>query len=597
MTLIQFRRDTAANWASRNTVLAAGEFGFESDTKKFKIGAGNWNSLDYIDAPTVLAEIAHETIDADLDAREIGFVDIGGGEGYFTVGGVQISGTLVPPAATWSGVAGVPTITAYVTEGGAAADNSIAIATAISTAVSQNANVRIPAGTYNHQGFTPAAGVEIIGDGIGRTILTNTHATNASVTLHGSAEDDYLPGIRLRDMTLTTDGVRTGQAGLDLYLCRTLAASDLLIEDHGTGVLHDSAWALTYTGVRVDGCEIGWHFPDTGGVGSTPVTITGSHALRCTDTGVKIDNRLQTLLWSGGDIAANEVGILVNGTSTAYLTFAGINFESNVTDDIVIGTSGLPASINFSGCRFFRSSAGTNRSVNIAAGGPTNFIGCRWLNYAKAVYQGGSTSALILLGCSTSGVATYLDLNGTTYAYSPIITSRPGGTPVVGYTTDITATSTSILANKTLTSPVLTAPYFSTVMDVNGNKEMDFLATTSAVNYVRLKNAATGSSPFLQGTGTDTDVGLGLAATGTGQVSILNGDLTTGVKFDLSGITAGLKAVAFPNVDTTQLGVSTNGAPASAAATGVKGEVRIAGGYMYVCTATDTWVRASASSW
>lgn len=112
MTLIQFRRGTAAQWTEANTLLESGEFGFETDTRKFKIGPGNWSVLDYIDAPTVLASLGPDFIDANLDARDIGFVDDGGGAGHFTVGGVAISGTLVPPAATWSGVAGKPEFTA-----------------------------------------------------------------------------------------------------------------------------------------------------------------------------------------------------------------------------------------------------------------------------------------------------------------------------------------------------------------------------------------------------------------------------------------------------------------------------------------------------
>ncbi len=45
--LIQVRRDTAANWTSKNPTLAAGEIAFETDTKKVKIGDGStaWNSL------------------------------------------------------------------------------------------------------------------------------------------------------------------------------------------------------------------------------------------------------------------------------------------------------------------------------------------------------------------------------------------------------------------------------------------------------------------------------------------------------------------------------------------------------------------------
>lgn len=46
---IQRRRGTAAQWASANPVLLAGEEGFESDTGKVKIGDGAaaWASLKY----------------------------------------------------------------------------------------------------------------------------------------------------------------------------------------------------------------------------------------------------------------------------------------------------------------------------------------------------------------------------------------------------------------------------------------------------------------------------------------------------------------------------------------------------------------------
>jgi len=52
MTTIRLRRDTAANWTANGTVvLAAGEPGLESDTKKIKYGDGTtqWNSLSYLD--------------------------------------------------------------------------------------------------------------------------------------------------------------------------------------------------------------------------------------------------------------------------------------------------------------------------------------------------------------------------------------------------------------------------------------------------------------------------------------------------------------------------------------------------------------------
>lgn len=46
---IQIRRDTAANWTATNPVLAQGEPGLETDTRKIKYGTGStaWNLLDY----------------------------------------------------------------------------------------------------------------------------------------------------------------------------------------------------------------------------------------------------------------------------------------------------------------------------------------------------------------------------------------------------------------------------------------------------------------------------------------------------------------------------------------------------------------------
>ena len=55
VTQIQVRRGTAAQWTSANPTLASGEFGFETDTGKVKIGNGStaWVSLSYLGAGTV----------------------------------------------------------------------------------------------------------------------------------------------------------------------------------------------------------------------------------------------------------------------------------------------------------------------------------------------------------------------------------------------------------------------------------------------------------------------------------------------------------------------------------------------------------------
>ena len=48
---IQQRRDKQNTWIERDPVLLQGEFGYETDTNRLKIGNGvnSWNNLPYID--------------------------------------------------------------------------------------------------------------------------------------------------------------------------------------------------------------------------------------------------------------------------------------------------------------------------------------------------------------------------------------------------------------------------------------------------------------------------------------------------------------------------------------------------------------------
>ena len=63
---IQIRRDLAANWGS-TTVLASGEFGYETDTGNLKIGDGTtqWQNLAYYQFPNVSVNPA---VDLDLNS-------------------------------------------------------------------------------------------------------------------------------------------------------------------------------------------------------------------------------------------------------------------------------------------------------------------------------------------------------------------------------------------------------------------------------------------------------------------------------------------------------------------------------------------------
>ena len=90
-TQIQLRRDTAADWTSNNPTLAAGEFGWESDTSKYKIGNGStaWNSLAYASEINDSITITDNTIKTNVSNANLELSANGSGK-------VSISGLLYP---------------------------------------------------------------------------------------------------------------------------------------------------------------------------------------------------------------------------------------------------------------------------------------------------------------------------------------------------------------------------------------------------------------------------------------------------------------------------------------------------------------------
>lgn len=74
--VLQHRRDTAANWTSKDPTLAAGELGFETDTLKFKIGDGAtaWTVLAYQAAVAYTDEEAQDAVGTILtDSTTVDF--------------------------------------------------------------------------------------------------------------------------------------------------------------------------------------------------------------------------------------------------------------------------------------------------------------------------------------------------------------------------------------------------------------------------------------------------------------------------------------------------------------------------------------------
>ena len=130
------------------------------------------------------------------------------------------------------------------------------------------------------------------------------------------------------------------------------------------------------------------------------------------------------------------------------------------------------------------------------------------------------------------GRATTDTLTNKTLTAPTIATITNGGTVTIpsGADTLVARTSIDTLTNKTLTSPVLTTPKFAdggAIADGNGNEQIIFQQTASAVNEIEITNAATGGSavaststaPIIGASG-ETNVDLALLPKGTGVVTV-----------------------------------------------------------------------------
>jgi hypothetical protein len=130
---------------------------------------------------------------------------------------------------------------------------------------------------------------------------------------------------------------------------------------------------------------------------------------------------------------------------------------------------------------------------------------------------------------------TYIISNGTTGAFTVEFKTVSGTGVTFGATdkstktlfadgTNIVDTGTvSLTGVQTLTNKTLTAPILDEINDSNGNEEIIFTTTASAVNEITIANAATGNRPNISVTGDDTNIGLSVSTKGTGLILFNDG--------------------------------------------------------------------------
>lgn len=233
------------------------------------------------------------------------------------------------------------------------------------------------------------------------------------------------------------------------------------------------------------------------------------------------------------------------------------------------------------------------------------------LGISQAKFGGNSVAAArASLKNSNTYTLTYIDgifyLVSTTTSY-PIAFSTVGTTGTGNLVYSISPTITG-----TLTTSIIANTAGATFATSSGSVG---IGVTPTVKLHVVASAINSDVAIFTGANTNRGLKISTAAsTSNDDLVRLNAQTSTGeISFQLNSVDkVRLNATGFGIGTTTpaqlldvngtsqatQFKLSAlNTAPASATATGVLGEIRVTSGFIYVCTATNTWVRAALATW
>ena len=303
---ILLRRGLAADWTSANPTLGAGELGFETDTKKFKIGDGTtaWNSITaYVAGPESLR--LQDLLDVAGTAPSTGQV-------------LKWNGTAWAPAADATGsISGATyTISAETTTGGAnlTLTGSDSSTDSVKLAAGSNVTItRTDADTITIASTATGGGAATL-DELTDVVITGT-PTDGQVLKYDSGTSSWVNG---QDLSST------------IFTRQTVSGSTSSLADAATGPINIVGYK-SYTLLKLETSAAAW------------VRIYVSEAARIADA-----SRLEGVDPTPGSGVIAEV--ITTGAETVLISPAtiGFNNESPVTTNIpvrVTNKSGATASI------------------------------------------------------------------------------------------------------------------------------------------------------------------------------------------------------------------------------------------------------------
>ena len=406
--------------------------------------------------------------------------------------------------------------------------------------------------TGNNINLTATADVNIP-SGVGLTFATaekiESDGTDLSITV-GADGDINIPA----DIGLTfgNDGEKIEGDGTDLTITgnniKLTAVADVVLAVN-TGLVLDGSGDEK---IESDGTDINFSVGANG-----DINIPANIGLTFGDDGEKIEgdgtdltisaNNLTvdavadiTLDAGGDDIVLKADGtpyasfsntsgnlIIKSGTTTA-LTFSGANVT--VAGDLTITGDDLTMGTNTSGHIMVADGANFNP---VAVSGDVSISSAGAVTIASSAVESGMLNANVISGQSELGSSDVDITNDDLLIHDAdagalkkvsvtnLISSAGGLTEVVADSSpqlggDLDTNSNNILIDDA---------HF--IGDENGNEQIIFQTTSSAVNQFDVTNAATGNGPSITATGGDTNIDFNIAPKGTGQV-VVDGNIVSG---------------------------------------------------------------------
>ena len=252
------------------------------------------------------------------------------------------------------------------------------------------------------------------------------------------------------------------------------------------------------------------------GSNTSPVALGGTLTLAGTTNEIEVVENAGTVTIGLPNNVTITGNLIVNGTTYT------INSTTTTVDDPVLTLGGdtAPGSDDNKDRGIeFRYHDGSSARIGFFGwdDSASTFTALHTATNSSEVFSG--TAANAVFGNITGTISSASAAQTNITSVGTLSALAVSGTTTVGGANVVTVSDTQTLTNKTLTAPKIANAGF--VADANGNEQIVFNTTGSAVNEIAITNAATGDAPLLAASG-ETNIGLKISGKGTGGIILTN---------------------------------------------------------------------------